>query len=285
MTPGERWARPSRRLPRRQGSVRFLRAKTIAHHAAYLCRHSLTEWPERGATRGGLVMARQLGAAVEAEALALGAESTGCRTPLRCAAEWESAVHQPGNRHGVPRADDPRRPGPRNGRRSGPTPPWRKPASLAAGSVSHNDFLFRRNAIEGASVSEHGTTPSDTPPPWRTTRAREPRPGPASWSRAAGPWRRTGAAAMATRRSVAELLRLKEEGERLGHLDDAGDRGRAEHRPGTGRQPAEAGDPGLCHGNRAGAAKALEVKLLQGDLDRCLLNGDRHRIKCNCSGQ
>ena len=90
---------------------------------------------------------------------------------------------------------------------------------LAAGSVSHNHFLFRRNAIEAClrvrawdHAERHAAALEDYA-----------RREPSAWTgfvvargRALAAHGRGG---NGDQTLVAELLRLKEEGERLGHLD------------------------------------------------------------------
>ena len=266
--------------------VGHLRAQMIAHHAAYLCRHSLTEWPEAwGHAEAALALARQLDARrLEAEALAFGAELhwiAGRRSDaladigqaLSISRETGMAFLGPMILGALAVATDDE--AVRNAALA------EADELLAAGSVSQNHFLFRRNAIEAClrvrawdHAERHAAALEDYA-----------RREPSAWTGFVVA-RGRALAAHGRRRQWRPDARGRvapaEGGRRAPRAPrrTAGDRGRAEHRPGTGRQPAVVGNPGLCHREPGRRAKALEVGLLQGDLDRCLLNGDRHPIKC-----
>jgi tetratricopeptide (TPR) repeat protein len=203
--------------------VGHLRAQMIAHHAAYLCRHSLMQWPEAwGHAESALALARQLGARrFEAEALAFQAELhrvAGRRSEaladvqqaLSISRETGMAFLGPMILGALALAADDGAVRDAALAEAG--------GLLAAGSVSHNHFLFRRNAIEAClgvgawdRAEQHAAALEDYA-----------RREPSTWTgfvvargrTLAEHGRGDGGPTL-----MAELVRLKEEGERIGHLD------------------------------------------------------------------
>lgn len=199
------------------------RARLVAHHAAYSCCHSLLDlsgaW---GHAENALALARQLGARrFEPEALAFRAELHRLAgRPAQALADAREALSM--------------------GRETGMTflGPFvlgvlalatedaaardaaltEAEGLLAAGSVSHNHFLFRRDAIDAClrvggwdEAGRHAAALEDyarrEPSPWTAFVVARGRA-------LAALGRGEGGAALA-----AGLARLREEGEQLGHLD------------------------------------------------------------------
>jgi tetratricopeptide (TPR) repeat protein len=199
-----------------------LRAQTIAHHAACFCYHSLLDWPEAWRhAEAALALARQLGARrFEAEALALRAELhrlAGRRSEALADVEEALAISRETGMAFI-----------------GPvilgvlalttedatvlgTALAEGEALLAAGSISHNHLLFRRDAIEAClhvgawdGAERHAGALEDyarqEPSPWTEFVVARGRA-------LAAHGRGTDIPTL-----TAELKRLRSEGERLEHL-------------------------------------------------------------------
>jgi tetratricopeptide (TPR) repeat protein len=200
-----------------------LRARTIAHHAAFFCCHSLQDWPEAWHhAEAALELARQLGARrFEAEALALRAavhRQAGRASEaladldeaLAISRETGMAFIGPVILGVLARTTDDagvRGDALANGE-----------ALLAAGSISHNHFLFRRDAIDACLAQGAWDEAERHAGALEDYARQEPSPWPgfvvARGRALAAHGRSTGMATLG-----AELTRLRSEGERLRHLD------------------------------------------------------------------
>jgi hypothetical protein len=204
-------------------AVGQLRARTIAHHAAFFCCQSLCDGPAAfDHAEAALELARQLGARrFEAEALALRAalqREAGCRPEaladlgeaLAISRETGMAFIGPVILGVLARTTDDA------AVRSKALAEGE--ALLAAGSISHNHFLFRRDAID-ACLEQGAWDESDRHAGALEDYARqEPSPWPGFVvARGRALAARGRGAGMAT--LGAELARLRSEGERLQHLD------------------------------------------------------------------
>ena len=203
--------------------VGHLRAQMIAHHAAYFCCHSLTDWPEAwGHAERSLVLARQLGARrFEAEALAFQAELH------RVAGRRPEALADVGRALAISRETGMAFLGPVIlGVLALATEDEAVLAAtlaeadelLAPGAIGHNHLLFRRDAIEAClhvgawdGADRHATALEDyarrEPSPWTDFVVARGRTLAAQGRGVDGPT------------LMAGLLRLRGEAERLGHLD------------------------------------------------------------------
>ena len=204
-------------------AVGQLRARTIAHHAAFFCCQSLCDGPAAfHHAEAALELARQLGARrFEAEALALRAalhREAGCRPEaladlgeaLAISRETGMAFIGPVILGVLARTTDD------TAVRSKALAEGE--ALLAAGSISHNHFLFRRDAID-ACLEQSAWDEADRHAGALEDYARqEPSPWPGFVvARGRALAARGRGAGMAT--LGAELARLRSEGERLQHLD------------------------------------------------------------------
>ncbi|HEX6015352.1 MAG TPA: hypothetical protein VFY87_26845 [Geminicoccaceae bacterium] len=199
------------------------RARTIAHHTAYLCCHSLADLTAaRDHAEAALVVARQLGAKrFEVEALAFRAET------YRLAGRQAEALADAAEALAISRATGMAYMGPfvLGVLALATDDASARDAALAegeellmGGAVSHNHFLFRRDAIEACLQRGAWDDAERHAAALERYASREPSP----WTdfvvargRALTAHGRQGR----ERSAAADLARLRAEGERLGHLD------------------------------------------------------------------
>lgn len=196
--------------------VGHLRGKMIGHHAAWWCRHALMDFATaREDAEAALALSRQLGAhRFDAEALAMRAELD------RIAGLVEQAAADAAEAVEICRRTGPAFLGPiALGvlARISKDPAERSAALqeadalLRSGAVSHNQLLFRRDAIE--TCLEHGDW--DEAERFATALETYTRAEPMPWSRFYAD-RGRALAAVGRGERPAELQRLLEEGEHLG---------------------------------------------------------------------